>query len=53
MRSSSYRVGDGGLFFDDARACPPEDVGGVPGYTEFLKSIKNKRHAEHEHYQTN
>lgn len=25
---------------DDARACPPEDVGGVPGYQNFLESIQ-------------
>lgn len=24
---------------DGARACPPEDVGGVPGYLDFLTSI--------------
>ena len=26
--------------FDGARACPPEDVGGVPGYLDFLQSIQ-------------
>lgn len=31
-----------------ANACPPEDVGGVPGYAEFLKAIRNPRHREHE-----
>ena len=25
---------------DGARACPPEDVGGVPGYLHFLESMK-------------
>lgn len=25
---------------DGARACPPEDVGGVPGYLDFLQSIQ-------------
>lgn len=29
------------------RACPPEDVGGVPGYERFLKAIKAPRHPEH------
>jgi hypothetical protein len=29
------------------RACPPEDVGGAPGYTEFLAAIQNPRHPEH------
>lgn len=32
------------------RACPPEDVGGVWGYDEFLKALKNPRHAEHGNY---
>ena len=29
------------------RACPPEDVGGVPGYEEFLKVIANPNHEEY------
>jgi len=32
------------------RACPPEDVGGVWGYEEFLKAIRNPRHPEHDEY---
>ena len=32
------------------RACPPEDVGGVWGYQEFLSALKNKNHPEHEMY---
>jgi Plasmid pRiA4b ORF-3-like protein len=28
-------------------ACPPEDVGGLPGYYHFLKVIKDPRHPEH------
>jgi hypothetical protein len=27
---------------------PPEDCGGPPGYTEFLRAIRDPRHAEHE-----
>lgn len=27
--------------------CPPEDVGGVPGYQNFLEAIADKRHPEH------
>jgi hypothetical protein len=26
---------------DGAQACPPEDVGGVPGYLHFLESLKH------------
>jgi hypothetical protein len=33
---------------DGARACPPEDVGSVPGYYEFCKALKDQYHAEHE-----
>ena len=30
-----------------ARACPPEDVGGVGGYEDFLNAISNPNHSEH------
>ena len=29
------------------RACPPEDVGGIWGYGDFLEAIKNPNHPEH------
>jgi hypothetical protein len=29
------------------RACPPEDVGGVWGYQEFLEAIRDPQHEEH------
>jgi hypothetical protein len=32
------------------RACPPEDVGGVWGYENFLKAIQDPEHDEHEDY---
>jgi len=32
------------------RACPPEDVGGVYGYANFLEAIQDPKHAEHEEY---
>ena len=35
---------------DGQRACPPEDVGGVPGYFEFLNELKGPNHEEHESY---
>jgi hypothetical protein len=30
-----------------ARACPPEDVGGVWGYEEFVEAIANRNHERH------
>lgn len=30
------------------RACPPEDIGGPPGYEEFLKAIADPKHDEHD-----
>ena len=29
--------------------CPPEDVGGFPGYEDFLNAIGDPKHPEHEH----
>ena len=28
------------------RACPPEDVGGTPGYERFIEAISTPRHPE-------
>ena len=30
------------------RACPPEDIGGVWGYADFLAAIANPKHPDHE-----
>lgn len=30
------------------RACPPEDVGGVWGYAEFLEAVADPKHEEHD-----
>jgi hypothetical protein len=30
-----------------ARACPPEDCGGSPGYAELLEALKSKSHPGH------
>jgi len=32
---------------DGKRACPPENIGGPPGYEEFCEAIKDKRHPDH------
>ncbi len=34
-------------FIDGARRCPPEDVGGAPGYENFLEAIADPDHEEH------
>lgn len=33
-----------------ARACPPEDCGGVHGYANFLEAISDPEHEEHDEY---
>jgi hypothetical protein len=35
------------LCLEGARACPPEDCGGIWGYANLLKALKNRRHPEH------
>ncbi len=35
---------------DGQYACPPEDVGGVPGYELFLKALADPAHEEHDSY---
>ena len=35
------------LCLDGARACPPEDCGGIWGYENLLKILKNRKHPEH------
>ena len=32
------------------RACPPDDVGGIWGYENFLEAMKDPNHEEHEDY---
>ena len=33
---------------EGARACPPEDVGGIWGYGDFLVAISDPNHADHD-----
>ncbi|MBR1279262.1 plasmid pRiA4b ORF-3 family protein [Bradyrhizobium sp. AUGA SZCCT0283] len=37
------------LLLEAAGRCPPEDVGGAPGYAEYLDGIRDPAHPEHEH----
>lgn len=39
--------GAGALCLDGARACPPEDCGGIGGYADLLKVLKKPKHPEH------
>ncbi len=41
---------DGLACLEGERACPPENVGGVPGYFEFCNALKDPSHEEHESY---
>jgi hypothetical protein len=34
------------LCLEGNRACPPEDVGGIGGFYEFLEAIGNKKHED-------
>jgi DNA-binding transcriptional regulator YdaS (Cro superfamily) len=35
---------------DGARACPPEDVGGIWGFADFVEAVTNPSHSEHDDY---
>jgi hypothetical protein len=36
------------LLLEAAGRCPPEDVGGAPGYADYLDAIRDPAHPEHE-----
>ena len=40
------------LCLEGERACPPEDVGGVDGYEEFLEVLADPSHREHKEWMT-
>lgn len=33
---------------DGANACPPDDVGGAPGFEQFLEAIADPKHPDHD-----
>jgi len=33
---------------DGAMQCPPEDIGGIPGFYEFLEAMADPKHPDHE-----
>lgn len=35
---------------DGERACPPEDVGGVYGFADYVEAITNPNHSEHDEF---
>lgn len=45
MKGTDYPVCTGG-----ARACPPEDCGGVIGYNELLRTLKDPEHEDYRSY---
>jgi hypothetical protein len=38
------------LCLEGGRACPPEDVGGVWGYIEFLEALADPKHEQHDEF---
>lgn len=38
------------LCLDGARACPPEDVGGVYSFVDFVEAIANPSHSQHDDF---
>ncbi|WP_188456265.1 plasmid pRiA4b ORF-3 family protein [Virgibacillus oceani] len=46
--TESYHYGYPRLI-DGAENAPPEDVGGIPGFYDFLKIYENENHPDHEH----
>lgn len=36
------------MCLEGARACPPEDVGGVRGYFDYVEALRNTNHEQHD-----
>jgi hypothetical protein len=47
VRVLGTTIVDGPLCLDGARACPPEDCGGPPGYEHLLHVLADPAHPEH------
>jgi hypothetical protein len=47
IRVENHRTAESPTCLDGARACPPEDCGGAPGYEHLLDVVANPRHPEH------
>lgn len=55
VMEKAHAVGWGGRRYpfclDGARACPPEDCGGIPGYMHMLEILADPTHGEYEEIQ--
>lgn len=38
------------MCLEGAQACPPEDVGGIGGYAEFLEALADSKHERHDEF---
>ncbi|TQN42143.1 pRiA4b ORF-3-like protein [Blastococcus colisei] len=47
VRVEGRRTAEAPACVDGARACPPEDCGGPPGYAEMLTVLADPRHPDH------
>ncbi|MFP5369148.1 MAG: plasmid pRiA4b ORF-3 family protein, partial [Actinomycetes bacterium] len=47
VRVESHRTAEAPTCLDGARACPPEDCGGTPGYEHLLDVVADPGHPEH------
>jgi hypothetical protein len=40
------------ICLEGERACPPEDVGSIPGYYDFIRIMNDKNHKDHQSMKT-